>query len=80
MAGPRAVAPELRLAGLTVVLPCLNEEDNVAQAIAEALAAGERCARTVDVVVVDDGSRDGTRAAAALLAVAGPARARRRAR
>ncbi len=69
---PHFVAPELRLPGLTVVLPCLNEEDNVAQAVAEALAAGGRCARTVDVVVVDDGSHDGTRAAAALLASLDP--------
>jgi hypothetical protein len=66
--GPRPVPPELRLPGLTVVLPCLDEEANVAQAVAEALAAGGRCARAVEVVVVDDGSRDGTRAAAGLLA------------
>lgn len=65
---PRAVAPELRLAGVTVLLPCLDEEANVVQAVAEALAAGGRCARAVEVVVVDDGSRDGTRAAATLLA------------
>jgi glycosyltransferase involved in cell wall biosynthesis len=69
---PRAVAPDLRLPGLTVVLPCLDEEPNVAQAVAEALAAGGRCARAVEVVVVDDGSRDGTRAAAALLASLDP--------
>jgi glycosyltransferase involved in cell wall biosynthesis len=58
----------LRLAGLSVVLPCLDEEPNVAQAVAEALAAGERCAAEVEVIVVDDGSRDGTRAVAELLA------------
>jgi glycosyltransferase involved in cell wall biosynthesis len=62
------VAPELRLPGLTVVLPCFDEEPNVAQAVAEALAAGSRCARAVEVVVVDDGSRDRTRAAATMLA------------
>lgn len=66
--GPRPVAPELRLPGVTVVLPCLDEEANITQAVAEALAAGARCARAVEVVVVDDGSRDRTRAAAALLA------------
>jgi glycosyltransferase involved in cell wall biosynthesis len=70
--GARAVAPELRLAGLTVVLPCLDEEANIAQAVAEALAAGGRCARLVEVVVVDDGSRDETRAAATLLASLDP--------
>jgi hypothetical protein len=66
--GPSAVPPELRLAGVTVVLPCLDEEANIAQAVAEALAAGGRCAQAVEVVVVDDGSRDRTRAAATLLA------------
>jgi glycosyltransferase involved in cell wall biosynthesis len=66
--GAPAVAPELRLPGVTVVLPCLDEEANIAQAVAEALAAGGRCAWAVDVVVVDDGSQDGTRAAATLLA------------
>jgi glycosyltransferase involved in cell wall biosynthesis len=51
-----------------VVLPCLDEEANIAQAVAEALAAGARCAWAVEVVVVDDGSRDETRRAAQLLA------------
>lgn len=63
-----AVPPELRLAGLTVVLPCFNEEANIAQAVAEALAAGARCAWAVEVVVVDDGSRDDTHRTAQLLA------------
>jgi glycosyltransferase involved in cell wall biosynthesis len=63
-----AVAPELRLPGLTVVLPCFDEEANIAQAVAEALAAGTRCAWAVEVVVVDDGSRDDTRRTAQLLA------------
>ena len=66
--GPAAVAPELRLPGVTVVLPCFDEEPNIARAVAEALAAGGRCAWAVEVVVVDDGSRDRTRAAAELLA------------
>ena len=59
---------ELRLTGLTVVLPCLDEEANVARAVAEALAAGARCAWAVEVIVVDDGSRDATRRTADLLA------------
>jgi glycosyltransferase involved in cell wall biosynthesis len=69
-AGPPriAVPSELRLTGLTVVLPCLDEEANIARAVAEALAAGARCAWAVEVVVVDDGSRDATRRTAELLA------------
>ncbi|HTN22673.1 MAG TPA: glycosyltransferase family 2 protein [Solirubrobacteraceae bacterium] len=70
--GRGAVPAALRLPGLTVVLPCLDEEANITQAVAEALAAGARCAWAVEVVVVDDGSRDRTRAAAALLASLDP--------
>jgi glycosyltransferase involved in cell wall biosynthesis len=58
---------DLRLPGLSVVLPCLDEEDNVEAAVAEALAAAERCASAVEVIVVDDGSTDATRERAAAL-------------
>ncbi len=54
--GPR----QLRLPGLTVVLPCFDEADNVADAIRNACAAAERCANEYEVVVVDDGSSDDT--------------------
>lgn len=57
---PLPVPGDLRLAGLSIVLPCLDEEENVAQAVTEALAAGERCACAVEVVVIDDGSSDAT--------------------
>jgi glycosyltransferase involved in cell wall biosynthesis len=63
-----AVASHLRLDGVTVVLPCHDEEPNVAAAVAQALHAGERCAVAVQVVVVDDGSRDATREIAEQLA------------
>jgi glycosyltransferase involved in cell wall biosynthesis len=66
------VTADLRLAGLSVVLPCFDEEPNVAAAVAQALAAGERCACAVEVVVVDDGSADGTRAVAQAAAAADP--------
>jgi glycosyltransferase involved in cell wall biosynthesis len=57
----RPTAPaDLLLPGLSVVLPCFDEEQNVARAIAEALAAGAACAAAVEVVVVDDGSADRT--------------------
>ena len=55
------VPADVRLPGLTVVLPCLDEEDNVGPAVSEALAAAERCASAVEVIVVDDGSQDATR-------------------
>lgn len=63
-----AVPADLRLPGLTVVLPCLNEEDNVVPAVAEALVAAGLCASGVEVVVVDDGSTDATRERAMALA------------
>src|SRR3954447_22693880 len=56
------------LAGLTIVLPCFNEADNVADAIRYATAAAERCATGHEVVVVDDGSTDETASIAARLA------------
>lgn len=62
---PRKPVPaDLRLPGLTVVLPCLDEEENVETAVAQALAAGARCACAVEVIVVDDGSSDQTRTVA----------------
>jgi glycosyltransferase involved in cell wall biosynthesis len=52
-------APRL-LPGLTVVLPCFNEAPNVAQAIREASWAAAWNADQHEIVVVDDGSTDGT--------------------
>jgi glycosyltransferase involved in cell wall biosynthesis len=49
-----------RLPGLTVVLPCFNEAPNIAQAIQEATWAAVRNADDHQIVVVDDGSTDGT--------------------
>src|SRR5437764_9899162 len=56
------------LPGLTIVLPCFNEADNVADAIRYAGAAAERCATDHEIVVVDDGSSDETAVIAARLA------------
>jgi glycosyltransferase involved in cell wall biosynthesis len=50
---------------LTVVIPVLNEEVRITQAVRAALAAGGALA---EVVVIDDGSQDGTRAAVEALA------------
>jgi glycosyltransferase involved in cell wall biosynthesis len=44
------------------VLPCYDEAANVADAVAEATSAARRCSRTHEVIVVDDGSGDGTAA------------------
>jgi glycosyltransferase involved in cell wall biosynthesis len=65
-APPTASAP--RLPGLTVVLPCFNEAPNVAGAIHEAVAAASRNADEYQIVVVDDGSMDGTAQIAAAVA------------
>src|SRR5438046_10076695 len=56
------------LAGLTIVLPCFNEADNIADAIRYATAAAERCATGHEIVVVDDGRTDETASVAARLA------------
>jgi len=56
------------LAGVTIVLPCFNEEANIADAIRYATAAAERCATGHEIVVVDDGSSDETASVAARLA------------
>ena len=57
-----------RLPGLTVVLPCFNEADNVAQAIHEATWAAVWSADEYQIIVVDDGSTDGTARIAAEVA------------
>lgn len=48
---------------VTVVLPAHNERAGIATAIAEVYAALEPTGRSLEVVVVDDGSDDGTDAA-----------------
>lgn len=60
------------LPGLSIVLPCYDEEENVEAAVAAALQAGERCASAVEVLVVDDGSQDATLDRATALATRDP--------
>src|SRR4051812_4934582 len=57
-----------RLRSLTVVLPCHDEEDNVATAIRDAGDAAQRAALDHEIVVVDDGSADATGRVAAAAA------------
>ncbi|MDX6729497.1 MAG: hypothetical protein QOK49_4302 [Baekduia sp.] len=64
--------PLLRLAGLSIVLPCHDEEGNVLLAIDEATAAAQRVADAHEILVVDDGSSDATRALALERAAADP--------
>jgi len=52
------------LTSLSIVLPCFNEEANVARAVAEACDAAKTVCDDYEVVVVDDGSADRTRAIA----------------
>lgn len=56
-APPDPTAPELEL---SVVLPCLDEAAAVGGCVAQALAAIAAAGRRGEVVVVDNGSRDGS--------------------
>jgi glycosyltransferase involved in cell wall biosynthesis len=68
---PAASPPPLP--GVSIVLPCFNEEDNVAEAVRAAVLAGRRAALDHEVIVVDDGSRDRTREIAQGLRALNPA-------
>jgi glycosyltransferase involved in cell wall biosynthesis len=56
------------LAGVSIVLPCFNEGPNVADAVRAASGAAAEHAADFEVIVVDDGSSDGTAQIAARLA------------
>jgi glycosyltransferase involved in cell wall biosynthesis len=60
------------LPGVSIVLPCFDEEANVAAAVRMACRAGQMNAQLYEVIVVDDGSRDGTGAVATRLAAGDP--------
>jgi glycosyltransferase involved in cell wall biosynthesis len=60
---PRTTIAERRqtlLPGLSIVLPCFNEEANVADAIRAATKAARRVSDDYEILVVDDGSTDAT--------------------
>jgi glycosyltransferase involved in cell wall biosynthesis len=52
------------LDGLSIVLPCFNEAENLPDAVRCATDAAERCAATHEIIIVDDGSTDETVAVA----------------
>jgi glycosyltransferase involved in cell wall biosynthesis len=64
--------PAGALPGLSVVLPCFDEQANVAAAVRQAAEAAARVSDAYEVIVVDDGSGDGTLAEAARLVGASP--------
>jgi len=51
---------EAKRAGLSIVMPAYNEEANVAKAIRGVVEAAEPLFEEIEILVVDDGSRDRT--------------------
>jgi len=58
---------------LTIVVPAFNERDNLPRVLGDALAFARASCRAAEVLVVDDGSSDGSAALLAELARAHPA-------
>ena len=61
-------AAEERRVSLSVILPGLNEEENVESAVRRTRAALEDCCREFEILVIDDGSTDRTGETAGRLA------------
>ena len=68
----RSVTEPARLSGVSVFLPCHNEEGNIERVAAALEAELPRIAQRHEIVVVDDGSRDRTGEIADRLAAANP--------
>src|SRR4051812_6244729 len=66
------MATPFRLPGVAILLPCFNEIGNISAAVAEARMAAASAADDYEIIVVDDGSTDGTGEAAHSLAAADP--------
>ncbi len=49
------------VASLSIVLPAYNEEANIERSVEQCVAVASRLAKQYEVIVVDDGSSDGTR-------------------
>lgn len=63
-----ALKSPLLVRGLSIVLPAHDEVETLADVARQALRVGSQCADALEVVIVDDGSRDGTAEVAADLA------------
>lgn len=55
-----APRPDNRLSSLSIVLPAFNEEESIERAVAQTLEVAPEIAHEYEVIVVDDGSSDGT--------------------
>jgi glycosyltransferase involved in cell wall biosynthesis len=64
------MSERVRLPGVAILLPCFNENGNIAAAVAEAHEAAAGAANAHEIIVVDDGSTDGTGETARALAAA----------
>ncbi len=60
MEAPTKPLPAEREPELSIILPAFNEEGNIARAVESAFAGAAKIPMTCEVVVVNDGSRDGT--------------------
>lgn len=67
-----ALPSPILVRGLSIVLPAHDEVEALADVVGEALRVGSLCTATLEVVIVDDGSRDGTAELADALAGADP--------
>jgi len=52
--------PPIKPLSLTIFFPCYNEVDNVEAMTHKAVEVGRRVADDLEVIIVDDGSKDGT--------------------
>ncbi len=58
--------------GISTVLPAYNEEENLPDVVKGVRAALEKVTSDLEIIIVDDGSRDGTRSVAEALASEDP--------